>query len=231
MQATILCYHKVGLASKEGRRLNIEPSRLRSHVRFFSRKNYKFLCAGDLAAPWSDRTVCFTFDDAYASTMVHAPSIFEEFGTRATFYAVPGRVGGTSDWDGALARPLANWDLLTEAHRRGHEIGNHTQNHVHLANLSEEEQYKEISVAHENLVTQGLNPRSFCYPYGSHDQRTVTQVDKAGYQVALILGKRIATTDDKLLELPRIIAAYSDALPMLIYKLTLKPRLKQLTGK
>jgi peptidoglycan/xylan/chitin deacetylase (PgdA/CDA1 family) len=96
MSVTILCYHKVGPASEEGRRLNIEPLRLQSHVRYFARKNRPFVVAGDLPSSLQDGIVCFTFDDAYVSTMVHAPLIFEEQGVHACFYAVAGRVGDSS---------------------------------------------------------------------------------------------------------------------------------------
>jgi len=164
MSVTILCYHKVGSASEEGRRLNIEPLRLRSHVQFFVRKNRKFILAGDLPGSMNSGVVCFTFDDAYFSTMVHAPSVFEEAGTRATFYAVPGRVGKSSDWDGELARPLADWDLLLSAQSKGHEIGNHSQNHLHLADLDAQEQLAEIRTAHEALENKGLHPPQLLLP-------------------------------------------------------------------
>ncbi len=129
MSVTILCYHKVGLVHEEGRRLNIEPERLRSHVRFFSRKKLTFLVAGDLKGSWNSGLVCLTFDDAFSSTMSSAPLILEEQGVRGSFYAVPGCVGGTSAWEGELARPLADWPLLREFESRGHEIGNHSMNH------------------------------------------------------------------------------------------------------
>ena len=227
MQAKILCYHKVGFCSEEGRRLNIEPSRLSSHVRFFSRNNYKISRISDLIQPWQDKLVCFTFDDAYLSTMTHAPEIFEAVGARATFYAVPGRVGITSDWDGELARPLADWDLLRAAQKRGHEIGNHTMNHVHLDQVSETEQAIEIKSAHDRLTAEGIQSKSFCYPYGGHTPRTLEITREAGYEVGVILGKRIASDTDVKQGLPRIVVAYSDTLPMLLYKLLIKPKLKR----
>ncbi len=228
MEATILCYHKVGSASEEGRRLNIEPSRLRSHVRFFSRKKFDFLRVGDLSSPWKPGIVCFTFDDAYESTMFHAPQIFDEVGGKATFYAVSNRVGGTSAWDADLARPLANWDVLRSVQSGGHEIGNHTANHIHLDRATASVQLQEVRSAHERLLSEGIQPLSFCYPYGSYNASAVEQVGLVGYKTAVILGKSISQDIDKRLELPRIVVAYSDTLPMLLYKLKVKPLLKRL---
>ena len=174
--------------------------------------------------------VCFTFDDAYQSTMVHAPQIFEEAGVRATFYAVPGHVGKTSSWDSELARPLADWALLREVQSRGHEIGNHSLNHFRMAALKADEQFAEISMSHRWLLEEKLNPHSFCYPYGSHDAQSIAQLKKAGYSVGLALGKNLAGENDEKCALPRVVAAYSDALPMLLYKITLKPWLRRLKG-
>jgi len=227
MRATILCYHKVGPIAEEGRRLNIEPRRLETHVRYFARRRQPFLLARDLVGGWPRGTVVFTFDDAYLSTMRHAPDVFERHGVRATFYAVPGRVGTSSDWDGPAARPLATWDSLREAAARGHEIGNHTFDHPHLAGLTDEEQFQQIARADARLRAEGFNPRSFCYPYGSLDASAMAAVRRAGYGVAVALGKQRATRQDDHVALPRVVVAYSDALPMLLYKAHLRPLMRR----
>ena len=227
MNATILCYHKVGPGAEEGRRLNIEPDRLRTHVEFFARRKRAIVRACDLSDRWQPGTVCFTFDDAYHSTMVHAPEIFEQIGVRASFYAVPGKVGGTSDWDGDLASPLANWDLLQQVHSRGHEIGNHSMQHLKMADIDGVKQRDEISIAHEAMEAHGIFPKSFCFPYGSLNDSAIEQLKQCQYPIGLALGKAIAKDTDNRLKLPRVVVAYSDALPMLIYKITLKPLLKR----
>jgi peptidoglycan/xylan/chitin deacetylase (PgdA/CDA1 family) len=219
--AIILCYHKVGPAASEGTWLNVEPERLRSHVRFFSRRGYTFLRAWDLVGEWRRRSVVFSFDDSYVSTLENAPPILEEVGARGSFYAVPSKVGGASDWDGDRRRPLANWDTLRHAERQGHEIGNHTHSHVHLAELPFEEQREEVRKADMRLKEEGLSPKTFCYPYGSLADREAIE----GYRIGLSLEKRIATPADDPLRLPRIIPSYSDSLPLLLYKIFVRPKL------
>jgi peptidoglycan/xylan/chitin deacetylase (PgdA/CDA1 family) len=225
MRATILCYHKVGPAAEEGRRLNVEPARLRSHVAFFARRRRPFVRAADLAAPWPEGAVCFTFDDAYASTMANAPAILESFGARGTFYAVAGKVGGASDWDGPAARPLAPLEALLDAQARGHEIGNHTFSHPHLDQLAPEAQAREVDEADAWLRERGLEPGSFCYPYGGYDADAIRAA--ARYPVALALRKRLATSEDDPHALPRVVVAYGDALPLLLYRLYIRPRLRR----
>jgi peptidoglycan/xylan/chitin deacetylase (PgdA/CDA1 family) len=181
--------------------------------------------ACDLVRPWPAKAVCFTFDDAYASTMHHAPSILEEGQAFGSFYAVTDKVGLTSDWDGAEARPLASWEALVQAQARGHEIGNHTRSHVQLARLEWLAQVAEITDATRALKDHGLNAASFCFPYGSLCSPDV--LTEAGYNIGLALKKRVATENDDPRLLPRVVVAYSDVLPMLLYKIYIRPRLRR----
>lgn len=226
MKLTILCYHKVGPVAEEGRRLNIEPKRLASHVHLFRRRGFRFVQAGDLAArSWPERAVCLTFDDAYESALRNALPILIEAQATATFYAVTGLVGLQSQWDLELARPLAGWNLLAKARELGFEIGNHTCSHPRLDELLLEKQTREILVAREDLEKRGYAQRSFCYPYGAFDMSSQSALRTAGYEVAVALGKRAARPTDDRLELPRIVVAYSDAVPKLLYKIHIRPRL------
>jgi peptidoglycan/xylan/chitin deacetylase (PgdA/CDA1 family) len=227
MKATILCYHKVGPKSEEGRALNIEPHRLRIHVRFFVRRSFRIFLAQDLNGPWPDRTVCFTFDDAYASTMENAPPILEEFGVRGSFYAVGSKIGKSSDWDGEKARPLASASVLVAASRRGHEIGNHSWSHPHLAGLGYAEQRDEIRRGHEALKGLGITPKSFCFPYGSLNDDSVGVLGKQGYSVGLALRKSRANPREDRRALSRIVVGFSDALPLLLYKIYVRPALRR----
>jgi peptidoglycan/xylan/chitin deacetylase (PgdA/CDA1 family) len=224
-RSVILCYHKVGPEAEEGRRLNVEPSRLRSHAAFFARRGVPFVLPRDLAGSWPVSSVCFTFDDAYTSAVLYAPAVLEEFGARGAFYAVTSLVGQSSTWDGNLARPLANWDHLRELDAKGHEIGNHTAHHPHLDVLSPSEQSEEVESAAQAFSTQGLSVLSFCYPYGGIGG--VGAIAAAGYKVALGLDKRIATDAHDRLRLPRIVVAFSDTIPMLLYRVYVRPRLRR----
>jgi peptidoglycan/xylan/chitin deacetylase (PgdA/CDA1 family) len=228
MRTPILCYHKVGPASEEGRRLNVEPARLASHAAFFARRGYRFVLARELAEDWYGRQVCFSFDDAYVSAATYGAEALERAGARGTFYAVTSLVGKASDWDEDAARPLADLELLKALVGRGHEIGNHTATHVHLDRESTERQRSEIVDAHEWLVGAGLAPASFCFPYGGLTSETPALVASVGYRVGLSLRKGVSTDGDDRTVLPRVVVAYSDSLPSLLYKLTLRPLLRRI---
>ena len=230
MRAIILCYHKVGPQNEEGRRLNVSAERLRSHVSFFLRRGYRSVCARDLADAWNPRTVCFSFDDAYWSAMEWGLPVLDSAGVRATFYAVPSLVGRSSVWDAASPRPLADWDRLLDAQAKGHEIGNHSFDHAHLARLSLSEQLDQVLRADAALRERGIVPGSFCFPYGSHNADTLSALRSCAYRVGLALGKRAALPSDDRLALPRFVIGFSDTLPMLLYKVFLRPKMRRAGG-
>ncbi len=221
----ILCYHKIGLIAQEGRFLNVEPMRLRTHIELFRRRGYEFLMARELAGSWPKRAVCLTFDDAYFSTMSNGVEVLNELDVPGSFYAVAGLVGQTSTWDGDRARPLADWKHLLVAAASGHEIGNHSLSHPQLATLTPEDQREEIHRAHHLLLENGLKCQSICYPYGSMSSATLQIAAELGYGVGLTLQRGIATQNHNLLALPRITVSCGDAIPLLLYKIFLRPNL------
>jgi len=205
-----------------GRNLNVEPARLESHVRFFQRRKYLFAYAKDITKT-ADRTVCFTFDDAYASTLTYGIEVLKRLKAPATFYAVPGHVGGVSAWDPGRERALADWALLKSASDSGFEVGNHTMTHARLPDLNQSAQAAEWTQAHATMVLEGLDPQSACYPYGLFTDESRSSLEAIGYRAAVSIDKWPGGDDP--LRLARIVVAYGDALPMLVYKLWVRPML------
>lgn len=221
----ILCYHKVGPIAENGRRLNVESHRLASHLRFFQAHG-PIVVAADLGQEFPARFTCFTFDDAYASTLNHAVPVFDRAGAKASFYAVSRLVGTKSDWDGPLAAPLASWSDLKAAFDGGHEVGNHSACHPKLTEISPDEQVRELTECDAMLRENGIVPRSVCFPYGAYNAQTLAAMDRTGHRVGLALRKRPTHAAEDRRALSRIVVAYSDGLALLLYKIHIRPGLK-----
>lgn len=231
LQVILLCFHKVGPLAEEGRRLNIEPHSLGRLVAWLKKGGRPFIQACDLNKPWPKRAACLTFDDCYTSTLTYGREVLLQQGVTASFYAVSSHVGGASDWDAPDSRPLACWDLLRIAQEEGFEIGCHTATHPKLGELALEAQKHEMQQCSERMRQEGLNPRSFCLPYGSHNQQTPQAIKESGFEVGLALAKRLPKPSDSRLLLPRVVVACSDTPASLAYKLWVKPRLYALIGR
>ncbi|RYG36615.1 polysaccharide deacetylase family protein [bacterium] len=217
----ILCYHKVGPESEEGRFLNVSPERLAGQVAWLKRR-YRIVRLRDL--DMNARQAVLTFDDAYLSACSHGLEVLDHAGVSGTFFAVAGKLGGRSDWDGDRARPLAEADTLRLMSAGGHEIGNHTLTHPRLPALDASAQRREIVEADRELSKLGLTPKTLCYPWGAFDETTLSVTREVGYVRAVSLRKGLARRGEDLLCLRRVAIGFSDTVPMLVYKLLIRGR-------
>ena len=78
-----------------------------------------------------DAAVSYTFDDGCANQFAKAIPLFDEFGYKLTLFTV-------IDWS------TANWTLLQNAAKNGHEIASHTVTHLNLNSASAEIQLAEL---------------------------------------------------------------------------------------
>jgi peptidoglycan/xylan/chitin deacetylase (PgdA/CDA1 family) len=119
--------------------------------------------------PTTARAVALTFDDG--PNPVYTPQLLEIFGQAggpATFYVIGQQV------DASPATAAA-------AHAAGHELGNHTQTHPHLTQLTPEAIRAELAQADERIqAVTGAPPRTFRPPYLDVDDRVVAIAAERG---------------------------------------------------
>ncbi len=83
------------------------------------------------------------------------------------------------------------------------ELGCHTHNHPHLNLCSENDINNEISLSSDILKNlTGEQPKTFSYPFGDYDQRTINSVIKKGFIAAFAV--KPSLRNNTLFELPRI---------------------------
>ncbi len=64
----------------------------------------------------------------------------------------------------------------------GHELGNHSENHLNMSELSAEEIEEEIMLVHNRVKEiTGYNMILFRPPYGDYDNDVITGVENCGY--------------------------------------------------
>jgi len=99
-----------------------------------------------------------TFDDAPDENAIEIAEILQEHDAPAIFFV-----------NGMYLESDQGREDLKQLHEMGFEIGNHTQTHVSLPEVSEEEQYEEI-VQTSDLIEEitGERPRFFRAPFGQN---------------------------------------------------------------
>jgi peptidoglycan/xylan/chitin deacetylase (PgdA/CDA1 family) len=122
------------------------------------------------------RVVTLTFDDGpYPETTPKVLELLRKYDVRATFFVVGRYLLGESE------RAKRSREVLKEVAEAGHLIGNHTQGHALLTQLTPEQIGAEIDLAARGIeMVTGKRPLLFRPPYG--------QLDSAGMAAARARG-------------------------------------------
>jgi peptidoglycan/xylan/chitin deacetylase (PgdA/CDA1 family) len=128
----------------------------------------------DCASPAElERVCCVTSDDGFASYADLCLPVMAARWIPSTLYVTTNLLGEPAMLSADAVRALPT-DLV--------EIGSHSVDHLHLDLLSEERARHQVTASGEALRDLlGRDVRSFAYPHGSHDSRTLRLVAEAGY--------------------------------------------------
>lgn len=117
--------------------------------------------------------VCLDFDDSWASVYSQAFSYMATKGLVGTFYVISANIGGAGFVTGAQ---------LQEMDAGGWAIGNHTQNHVNLADAEESTITSELTACKADLDALGLTSASnyVSYPFHAYDDLVLSVMATTG---------------------------------------------------
>lgn len=117
-----------------------------------------------------EKKVALTFDATWGNenTQEILESL-EKYNCHATFFV-------TGDW----VRKYP--DDVKLIHDAGHDLGNYSENHKNMAQLSQEEQREEIQSVHEQVKQlTGVDMNLFRAPYGAYDDSVILTAADCGY--------------------------------------------------
>jgi polysaccharide deacetylase family sporulation protein PdaB len=73
-------------------------------------------------------------------------------------------------------------DDVKAIHEAGHDLGNHSENHKNMSQLSEEEKTSELMTVHNKVKElTGVEMNLFRPPYGDYDDAVILNATKNGY--------------------------------------------------
>lgn len=118
-----------------------------------------------------DKVISVTFDASWGGDKTMAIlDLLDEYDAKATFFLV-------GIWVDKYP------ELVKEIHDRGHEIGNHSDSHPHMTQISESKMRQELSGMSDKLeALTGQRPTLFRPPYGDYNNKVVTVSRDAGYE-------------------------------------------------
>lgn len=118
------------------------------------------------------KPVFIHFDDNTSSQWSKAKPVLDEYGIKATFYIICGRVG-TSGY--------MSWSQLDTLKDQGHSVQAHTMTHPHLPDLSNSKLEYEVGECKKVIQDKlGITPSHMAIPYndGEDDLRVVSMISK-----------------------------------------------------
>lgn len=209
IRVPILMYHYVSVpppdADKYRLDLSVTPTNFRAQVEYLLAEGYHPITVADLSdylrrgKSLPANPVILTFDDGYLDNYENAFPILKEFKIPATFFVI-------TDFIDNKKTGYMTWDQLEEMAIDGMEIGSHTMTHPDLEGKSRTIQASEIAGSKATIEARiGTPVKSFCYPAGKYDARTLDVLKSVGYQTAVTTDPQgTRQSSDAIYELRRI---------------------------
>lgn len=118
------------------------------------------------------KQVAFSFDATWGNEYTQdILKILDKHDVRATFFL-------TGDWVEKYPEDLKQIVGF------GHDIGNHSESHRSMSQLSEEVCEREIALVHEKVKSlTGVEMNLFRAPYGDYDDQLIQTAERQGYKV------------------------------------------------
>ncbi|MGC9359645.1 MAG: polysaccharide deacetylase family protein [Anaerolineae bacterium] len=210
----ILMYHRLAELDADATELQrtwtVKPDAFAEQMRYLAQEGYHSITPSDLYAYWHDQVplppkpIMITMDDGYADLYTVAMPVFLETGLRPVLFIFP-KVLGYGMYIG--------WEQLQELVNIGCVIGSHSYNHENLRDLDQEGLRYEVVDSKTTLEERlGISIDSFCYPYGSYDQRTLDLLSEEGYTTGFTLNPTYYQRADSPLLLGRLRVDYGMSL-------------------
>ena len=117
-----------------------------------------------------EKKVALSFDAAWGNEDTkQILDILEQYNVKTTFFMTGGWVEKFPDDVKAL-------------YEAGHDLGNHSENHMNMSQLSEEECKSELTKVHERVKElTGVEMDLFRPPYGDYDDKVIQGAKECGY--------------------------------------------------
>jgi peptidoglycan/xylan/chitin deacetylase (PgdA/CDA1 family) len=210
----VLMYHRLAELDADATELQrtwtVKPDAFAEQMRYLDQEGFHSIAPSDLYAYWQDQAplppkpIMITMDDGYADLYTVAMPVFLETGLRPVLFIFP----KVLDYGMYIG-----WQQLEELVDIGCTIGSHSYNHENLRDLDQEGLRYEVVDSKLALEERlGIRIDSFCYPYGSYDQRTLDLLAEEGYTTGFTLNPTYYQRADSPLLLGRLRVDYGMSL-------------------
>lgn len=208
------------------RHISVTPQGLRQVIRTLRRLGREpadmrdVLVRGGPSA--DDGRFLLTFDDGFENFYRYAVPVLEEECCPATVFVLPGRLGGTNEWDqGSLPerqrdRLMTLGQMQSLARSHGISVGSHGLLHRNFAALGPDALHAEIHHSHAMLQRELGDTflPVLAYPWGSYSSGVLAVMAQSPYRFAFTTQKGRWLPDTVSCAVPRYSLYYRDGNPL-----------------
>jgi len=177
--------------------MNMPPAKFEQLLQYLVKKRAIFCFVSELDQYEGQSNVfALSFDDGFQDNYQYAFPLLKKYNAKATIYLAT-QIEGIEKLDTAQIQEMSASGLI--------EFGAHTQHHVNLLKLSDEEAFAEMQASKKDVeVLVGKCP-SFAYPFGRFNDKHQQMAKKIGFKNAVSTRKKVeAHTETNQFNIPRV---------------------------
>lgn len=177
--------------------MNMPPAKFEQLLQYLVKKQAVFCFVSELDQYEGQSNVfALSFDDGFQDNYYYAFPLLKKYNAKATIYLAT-QIEGIEKLNTAQIQEMSASGLI--------EFGAHTQHHVNLLKLSDEEAFTEMQASKKDVeVLVGKCP-SFAYPFGRFNDKHQQMAKKIGFKNAVSTRKKVeAYTETNQFNIPRV---------------------------
>lgn len=177
--------------------MNMPPAKFEQLLQFLVKKRAIFCFVSELDQYEGQSNVfALSFDDGFQDNYQYAFPLLKKYNAKATIYLAT-QIEGIEKLNTAQIQEMSASGLI--------EFGAHTQHHVNLLKLSDEEAFAEMQASKKDVEVLVGKCLSFAYPFGRFNDKHQQMAKKIGFKNAVSTRKKVeAYTETNQFNIPRV---------------------------
>ena len=177
--------------------MNMPPAKFEQLLQYLVKKQAVFCFVSELDQYERQSNVfALSFDDGFQDNYQYAFPLLKKYNAKATIYLAT-QIEGIEKLNTAQIQEMSASGLI--------EFGAHTQHHVNLLKLSDEEAFAEMQASKKDVEVLVGKCLSFAYPFGRFNEKHQQMAKKIGFKNAVSTRKKVeAYTETNQFNIPRV---------------------------
>ena len=207
LNVPVIMYHHtepIDIATQLGHpQLTEDSTYFEEHIKYLTEHKYHFLPLSKLVyailtrTTVPDKSVVITIDDGYIDNYTYAFMMAKKYHAVMNFMIITGMVGDPD---------YMTWDHVKEMAASPYvRLYNHTNNHLPLGEISQDEIINQVTTANEALKTNlGIDNKIVIYPSGSYSDLAIQTLQQLGMVAAVSTDPGTDECLSNIYKLPRV---------------------------